>query len=686
MSTIHNTNLRTPSPNHGQQIVRGQERKGPSSSPVVNARASTGSLIKPQTSRLTPRDSDGSQGLAAFKPSSNLKSNNRSPVPPSMSHLKRSPNNFQSTMSDKNVTIKPNPKRAVLAQGSVTSIRQVGFASAGMNAATGTPRSQFQSSEVSCTPRGQGALHNPSVVVNRYFDGSQKVALAPGTLMNKSNSVAANSMDEPHDQASGRRVLGFARDNQRKSVSGSPVYGVQNAAASSLDSARSFKGVQWLPVQDQKSNIQSSILLLQQSQLFQSDPVLRDLLRMIVSRINTSHQQQRQKQQNERVIVTSDSATQVQTVEAFTQTEAAEFQERRLKANKLKNRRLDGQGCSLSDSDVPSDANDDARSASHRRRNSLDDISLSTNSPRESCDGYSRDLSDASGPISVSSMVQMSIASSTDASQTNTLAHDQTSMTYSKDFYDEHADHRGAHMDECLHGHDHHTLDCISIDETINSFEAVDLNKTKSPVGTDLLADADGCEFEIENSVYGSNESPTETAATEKRANSPPPSIETLMELQKILDDHYKKLWQSGSYAGNSLYRQGTPIRFDGINSPATAEMLRLTMESQGQSLDELRQTPERPPNPDPTKWSPNACFNAEVPGSIRMGNSPPKHNVQMPLRQLRHVPVPSLKISAAISRSEQAPVESPLSTPRSGSAFLAHVNSARSSTNSASE
>ena len=58
-----------------------------------------------------------------------------------------------------------------------------------------------------------------------------------------------------------------------------------------------------------------------------------------------------------------------------------------------------------------------------RRRNSLDDISLSTNSPRESCDGYySRDTSEASGPVSVSSMVQMSVASSTDASQAGTLA------------------------------------------------------------------------------------------------------------------------------------------------------------------------------------------------------------------------------------------------------------------------
>merc|ERR1740117_188292 len=65
------------------------------------------------------------------------------------------------------------------------------------------------------------------------------------------------------------------------------------------------------------------------------------------------------------------------------------------------------------------------------------------------------------------------------------------------------------------------------------------------------------------------------------------------------------------------------------------------------------------------------------------MGNSPPKHkNVKTPLTQLRTVP--QLNLPPA-RRQDSGTLESPLSTPRSGSAFLAHINSARSSTNSGS-
>lgn len=48
---------------------------------------------------------------------------------------------------------------------------------------------------------------------------------------------------------------------------------------------------------------------------------------------------------------------------------------------------------------------------------------------------------------------------------------------------------------------------------------------------------------------------------------------------------------------------------------------------------------------------------------------------------QLRAVP----QLNLPTRKSENGALESPLSTPRSGSAFLAHANSARSSTNSGS-
>ena len=48
---------------------------------------------------------------------------------------------------------------------------------------------------------------------------------------------------------------------------------------------------------------------------------------------------------------------------------------------------------------------------------------------------------------------------------------------------------------------------------------------------------------------------------------------------------------------------------------------------------------------------------------------------------QLRAVP----QLNLPARKSENGTLESPLSTPRSGSAFLAHANSARSSTNSGS-
>jgi len=50
---------------------------------------------------------------------------------------------------------------------------------------------------------------------------------------------------------------------------------------------------------------------------------------------------------------------------------------------------------------------------------------------------------------------------------------------------------------------------------------------------------------------------------------------------------------------------------------------------------------------------------------------------------QLCRSSVPQLNLPAR--KSENGALESPLSTPRSGSAFLAHANSARSSTNSGS-
>jgi hypothetical protein len=158
--------------------------------------------------------------------------------------------------------------------------------------------------------------------------------------------------------------------------------------------------------------------------------------------------------------------------------------------------------------------------------------------------------------------------------------------------------------------------------------------------------------------------------------------------LQRILDEQYKKLVQQGA-VGFSSPGSLRPERFRGINSPATAEMRRLTMESalagqvysrarararpppprprapapcapaaqrpgpdarvteppalRTQAGDDFSGPPregassavERPPNPDPTKWSPAAAAAAAAgspaPQSVRMGNSPPKHGAPPP-------------------------------------------------------
>ena len=155
---------------------------------------------------------------------------------------------------------------------------------------------------------------------------------------------------------------------------------------------------------------------------------------------------------------------------------------------------------------------------------------------------------------------------------------------------------------------------------------------------------------ELANSPEGNSLSPAEKQFL---AMSPSPSIETLRELKRILDHHYAKLYQAGALRG--AY---------GIDSPTAAEMQRLTMESLLGAEDghrvvdaETGATPDRPPNPDPTKWSPGVVAAAvgglpppppppqttetasglDIPRNVRMGNSPPKHkNVKTPLTQVR--------------------------------------------------
>jgi len=184
--------------------------------------------------------------------------------------------------------------------------------------------------------------------------------------------------------------------------------------------------------------------------------------------------------------------------------------------------------------------------------------------------------------------------------------------------------------------------------------------------------------------------------------------METLLELQRILDEQYRKLEQShGSLTSTILNPSAT--RYDGINSPATAEMRSLTMCALGtmsalslradEDATQRSSPPERPPNPDPTKRSPmcsqlspqgvaiglqgwRGAGGEEQPRSVRMGNSPPKE-VRKP--QLQQQPVPPLTLPNTRPRHHDSSVESPLSTPRSGSAFLAHVNSGPPSTTSLS-
>jgi len=128
---------------------------------------------------------------------------------------------------------------------------------------------------------------------------------------------------------------------------------------------------------------------------------------------------------------TSDSSTQVHTVEAASQTELCEFKEK-----KIRPKHRPREGLSYSDSDVPSEATGSEHNYlsmsgnGRRRRASLggDSVSLENSSPRESIDGindscYSRDVSDASGPNSVYSTF-ISAASSTDASQGTTTLGD----------------------------------------------------------------------------------------------------------------------------------------------------------------------------------------------------------------------------------------------------------------------
>ncbi len=319
---------------------------------------------------------------------------------------------------------------------------------------------------------GQGAPYTPSVTVNPNFDPktSQKSsfglrhhntvnAVKAGGIaydlpeVSSSSHLSEKHLSEAAGAATGQRRFLSVHPGGRRSMpaAASPAAAGSLAAigmSNSLDVGynREVGG----SAEQQRHAITEAIGLLETSQLLQHDAVLRDIVQIIVDRLNAQHNEP------QRVVVTTDNGTQVNSVDTSTQTEAPKFKEKRMrplaKGKPLaRARRGDGINCSLSDSDVPSDQTDPP-AESHgmgRRRNSLDDMSLSTNSPRESCDGLSREASEASGPVSVSSMVQMSVASasSTDASQTTTLAHDHMTPL--------HVSRQGAdHYDDPLEGED----------------------------------------------------------------------------------------------------------------------------------------------------------------------------------------------------------------------------------------
>jgi len=489
-----------------------------------------------------------------------------------------------------------------------------------------------------------------------------------------------------------RRLLSAPRRSM--AAGGSALMGAAGAAGSGWMGFSSAEYCADASLEHQRQSISQAIGLLENSQLLQQDAVLRDIVQIIVNRLNARPSARPHADANprERVVVTSDNGTQTYSVETGTQTEAPKYKEKRIRPLvKGKLRRAEGQNCSLSDSDVPSDQAETVDSNGmgiHRRRNSLDDItdiSLSTNSPRESCDGYSRDTSEASGPASVSSMVQMSVASSTDASQTATLAHDYMTP--------QHANFSG---DQCDDDQCDDNLDGLDNGVPIEPFEQGNfvpcpqtgnvLGPTVSPTGGErpgkglsrrppmspLQAlhvnvnqyigsyqhELEGIN-ELANSPEGNSLSPAEKQFL-ATASSPSPSIETLRELKRILDHHYAKLYQAGNLRGSF-----------GMDSPAAAELQRLTMQSclgaeDGQRVvdAETGATPERPPNPDPTKWSPGVVAAAvgqvvvadgpalplpqtretasglDIPCNVRMGNSPPKHkHVKTPLSQVRRRP-----------------------------------------------
>lgn len=323
-----------------------------------------------------------------------------------------------------------------LTQGNLTSARSSSSTGFPVNISAGaTPRSSYLELNSSSTPRALPA--NPIVTVNPCFEVSMRHQ--GGTSLNKSGAGGLVDYKQPDDgaleaAAQGRRVVNMARDAPapRKSMSSSPVLGVPGPNLSRPAPAPAAPPLEWgsqaawSQDQEQRDALQTAITLLQQNEILQQDAVLKDLLQICVSRLTTSQQRLERSSGAGRVVVTSDSATQVVTMEAQTQTDMPQFKEKRMRAK----RRGERHNGSYSDSDVPSDNTAEGREgrvgrAGRGRRNSLDERgSLSTNSPRESIDGYSRDLSEASGPISVSSLVQMSVASSTDASQTTTLPHD----------------------------------------------------------------------------------------------------------------------------------------------------------------------------------------------------------------------------------------------------------------------
>jgi len=538
---------------------------------------------------------------------------------------------------------------------------------------------------------GQGAPYTPSVTVNPNFDGQQKSSLGPRhqhavKVGGIAYEVGPEMQLSPHGDAAGaaagqRRLLsmnqGQVQGQRRSMASGGGSAAGSSAAGSSLlgTSVLEAGGISinhsldlgssrdvGTSVEHQRQSITQAIGLLENSQLLQQDAVLRDIVQIIVNRLNVSPAKQHSPPQ--RVVVTSDNGTQVNSIETATQTEVPKFKEKRIRPlTKGKLGRVEGQSCSLSDSDVPSDQNETADSNGlGRRRNSLEDISLSTNSPRESCDGYSRDASEASGPASVSSMVQMSVASSTDASQTATLAHDPMTPMHASQFADHYGDNMEALEDDVqgielwdgekvgygmdVGAHDLESPESRPVGGSKNRplmspLQALNVNLNHY-IGT-YQHELEGIS-ELANSPDGHSLSPTEKQFL---AMSPSPSIETLKELKRILDHHYTKLFHSGNLTAAH-----------GINSPATAEMQRLSMESSLAAEDgqrvvdaETGRTPERPPNPDPTKWSPGAAgaiakpqsaprpvgtSGFEIPRNIRMGNSPPKHkNVKTPLTQV---------------------------------------------------